>query len=289
MPYSFNKKKAFSPPEWSLCAPGGKKRPWVGSSFPPAVFRASQFCSPEHLHPCLFQQSYPLSSRALIPCHPELLEAKRSFLCARRVFWKKILRRCAPQDDKKRKVFLVDDLRSGEVFLRMTKKKGSVSQDDGAEGKAATRRPKLVFPVFPATRYGIARKMGKPAFFSFESQKISVLYRLALLRAKRFYAHPCAPGPSHPKSGTDRLVEPAPAGPTPPVKHPICDLGCYVMTKRTYQPKKPSLQGPRLPQADAIPPTAFGSRPPLRHKGRAKLSVPDALLEREIVTATGWM
>ena len=34
------------------------------------------------------------------------------------------------------------------VFLRMTKKRESVSQDDRAEGKAAPRRPKLVFPVF---------------------------------------------------------------------------------------------------------------------------------------------
>ena len=113
------------------------------------LFLHSYPCPPERFHPC-----HPERSKGSFPpCLPRfrrrgsfvavllrmtknlskfplpviLSAAKDLFPVPAAPLEKRILRRCAPQDDKERE---------------------SVSQDDRAEGKAAPRRPKLVFPIF---------------------------------------------------------------------------------------------------------------------------------------------
>ena len=155
MPYSFNK-KAFSPAGMVSC-PGASGV--FGSSFPLGTKQGSRSSALNTSTPMLFRPTVLPSPERVHPCHPE---RSGIFLCPP-CLEKKILRRCAPQDDKKGKC---SSGWEAEVFPQNdAKEKGEVFLKEDA-GEAATRRPKLVFPVFPATRYGIARKKWeKTAFF----------------------------------------------------------------------------------------------------------------------------
>ena len=122
MPYSFNKKGIFPAGMVSFARPGA--RSGLGS-VPVSRRRFSGHISSALLSTSthvFFSNPVPVLQNAFIPVI--LSAAKDLFPVPAVSLEKKILRRCAPQDDKERK-----------VFLGMTEKRRSVPQNDKEKGK----------------------------------------------------------------------------------------------------------------------------------------------------------